>query len=60
MGIHKGTKLTDNPKSTTFNVRLDAETAKKLDAVSATEQVSKSEVIRRGIELQYAALSNEE
>lgn len=56
MGISKGTKLTDNPKNTTFKVRLDEKTAKKLEVVSKETQKSKSEVIRTGIELQYNAL----
>ena len=35
MGISKGTKLTDNPKNTTFKVRLDEETSKRLEIVSS-------------------------
>lgn len=56
MGISKGTKLTDNPKNTTFKVRLDEKTAEKLDVVSQKTQKTKSEVIRTGIELQFNAL----
>jgi predicted DNA-binding protein len=56
MGIPKGTKLTDNPKSTTFKVRLDEETAKKLEVVSSKTKVSKAEVIRTGIDIQFEAL----
>lgn len=56
MGISKGTKLTDNPKNTTFKVRLDEETSKRLEIVSAETKVSKAEVIRKGIDIQFEAL----
>ncbi len=56
MGIKKGTKLTDNPKNTTFKVRLDEKTAEKLDVVSRKTNKTKSEVIRKGITEQYNAL----
>ena len=56
MGISKGTKLTDNPKNKTFKIRLDEKTSEKLDILSNESQVSKSEVIRNGIELQYENL----
>lgn len=56
MGISKGTKLTDNPKNTTFKVRLDEKTAEKLNVVSQETQKTKSEVIRTGIELQFNTL----
>lgn len=57
MGIHKGTKLTDNPKNTTFKIRIDEETAKRLEIVSSEANVSKAEVIRKGIDLQFEALN---
>lgn len=56
MGIHKGTKLKQNPKNSTFQVRLDEEMAKKLETVSKETRISKSDVVRMGIELQYDAL----
>lgn len=56
MGISKGTKLTDNPKNTTFKVRLDEETSKRLEAVSSATKVSKAEVIRKGIDIQFDVL----
>ncbi len=52
MGISKGTKLTKNPKNKTFKVRLDDTTYDKLEAISERDNVSKSEVIRKGIEIQ--------
>lgn len=56
MGISKGTKLTDNPKNTTFKVRLDKKTAEKLEIMSKETNETKSEIVRKGIELQYDAL----
>lgn len=56
MGIAKGTKLTDNPKNLTFKIRLDENTAKKLERISIETQSSKAEVIRKGIEFQFCAL----
>lgn len=40
---------TDNPKDISLKVRLDKETAEKLDDCTRTMEVSKAEVIRRGI-----------
>lgn len=51
--LKKGTKLTENPKDTMFRVRLDKETMEKLEVVSEVLKTSKSEVVRRGIEIQY-------
>jgi len=53
MGIHKGTKLTDNPKIHNFTVRMTEETQKKLDYLSDTQNKTRTEVIRKGIEIQY-------
>lgn len=47
---------TDSPKDTMFRVRLDKETEEKL-AVSASKLVlSKSDVVRKGIEMVYDTL----
>lgn len=59
MGIPKGTKLTDNPKNTTFKVRLDDATVEKLEYLAKKQQISKSDVIRKGIEVQYEQESKE-
>lgn len=53
MGIHKGTKLTDAPKNQMMRVRINDDTAKKLEELAQMHNVSKSEIIRKGIELQY-------
>jgi predicted DNA-binding protein len=53
VGIHKGTKLTETPKKHTLNFRYDDETAEKLEYVAKKCNITKSEVVRRGIEIQY-------
>lgn len=53
MGIQKGTKLTSNPKDVLYQIRVDEETDSKVKAVQKKEGISKSEVIRQGIELKY-------
>lgn len=54
MGIKKGTKLTDAPKDRTLKIRFDAETEKKLNIICDLSKKSKAQVIRDGINLQYA------
>ncbi len=53
MGIKKGTKLTDTPKDILYQIRVDAETDRKAKAVCEKEGISKSELIRQGIDLKY-------
>lgn len=53
VGIHKGTKLTDTPKNHSLKFRYDDETAKKLDFLAEKRNVSKADVIRAGIEVQF-------
>lgn len=53
MGIQKGTKLTNNPKNKTFKIRLDETTVEKLEYLAEKQQVSKSDIIRKGIDYQY-------
>lgn len=57
MGIKKGTKLTDTPKDILYQIRVDEETDRKVKVICEKEGISKSEVIRRGIELKYKKLS---
>lgn len=57
MGIHKGTKLTDNPKDKYFQCRCDTETARKLAYLCAVTGKTKSQICREGIERQYAELT---
>ncbi len=56
MGIHKGTKLTDNPKDFMLRVRLDKETLEQLDECCEAEQLSRSEVVRKGIKEQHGRI----
>lgn len=51
--LKKGSKLTDNPKDTMLRVRLDKETVEQLEAVTERLGISKSEVVRNGIKIQY-------
>lgn len=51
--MKKGTKLTDVPKDYTLRVRIDKDTRDKLDTICETNNVSKSEAVRIGIEEQY-------
>lgn len=51
MGIHKGTKLTDNPKCNDIKVRLDNETYDKLQKYCNNHNITKAESIRQGIKL---------
>ena len=51
--LKKGSKLTDKPKDTMLRVRLDKETVEKLDFVAEALNLSKSEVVRKGIDEQY-------
>lgn len=56
MGIPKGTKLTDSPKEKMLRVRIDRSTEEKLDYLVRILGLSKSEIVRRGIELQYGEI----
>lgn len=44
---------TDNPKDISLKIRLDKDTNKKLDECVQTLDVSKAEIIRRGIHKVY-------
>lgn len=54
MGIKKGTRLTECPKDITLKIRLDQSTNDKLLTLCAERKQSKAQVIRDGIEKQYA------
>ena len=56
MGIPKGTKLTDSPKEKMLRVRIDRSTEEKRDYLVRILGLSKSEIVRRGIELQYGEI----
>lgn len=56
LGIRKGTKLTDAPKDFMLRVRLDGKTLAQLDKCCEAAGLSRSEVVRRGIQEQYAKI----
>lgn len=56
MGIKKGTKLTDTPKDLLYQIRVDKETDKKVKTICKKENISKSELIRQGIDIKYRNL----
>ncbi len=56
--MKKGTKLTDKPKDFMLRVRMDEETLSKLDTICQSENKSRSEVVRSGIEEQYQKNKN--
>lgn len=56
LGIKKGTKLTDNPKDYMLRVRIDKEMLEKLDSICKEQKLSRSEVIRNWIEMQYQSI----
>lgn len=59
LGIKKGTKLTETPKNKMLRVRIDTEVEQKLETVCEHMNKSKSEVVRIGIEKQYAEIEKD-
>lgn len=57
MGIKKGTKLTNTPKDKILRVRIDEDIEQKLDDICIVKNKSKSDVVREGIEQQYADIN---
>lgn len=53
MSPKMGQKIKDNPKDFMLRTRLDEETLEKLDYSAEKFNLSRSEVVRRGIEDQY-------
>ena len=51
MSPRTGRPKSETPKDTMLRVRLDEEYRKKLDHCTETLNISKSDVIRRGIDL---------
>ena len=43
----------EHPKSTQLTVRMDDETVAKLDEVAKEKSVTRTDVLRQGIEIQY-------
>lgn len=53
MGNKKMGRPTDNPKDISLKVRLDHDTAEKLETCIEQTKVSKAEIVRRGIHRIY-------
>lgn len=49
---------TESKKEVMLRTRIDSEDLKKLEKVSEVKKLSKSEVVRVGIELQYDEITN--
>lgn len=60
LGIKKGTKLTETPKDKMLKIRIDSATERKLEVICVHTEKSKSEVVRKGIEKQYAEIQGVE
>jgi len=50
MGIQKGTKLTDNPKNIQIKLKADKQTVEDLNFCCQELKLTKSDVLRLGIE----------
>lgn len=53
LGNKKMGRPTDNPKDISLKIRLDKETSERLDDCVEALEVSKAEVIRRGVHKMY-------
>lgn len=53
MSPRTGRPKSDNSKGTMFRVRIDEETVEKLDFTSKELGITKSDVVRNGIENEY-------
>lgn len=51
-----GRPASENPKDYMLRVRMDEETLKQLDECCKSENLSRSEVVRKGIKDQYAKI----
>lgn len=48
-----GRPKSDNPKATRFSIRLDDETLAKIDEIAKPNSLTRTQVIRQGIEFLY-------
>ena len=58
MSPRTGRPKTDNSKDTMLRVRIDEETVKKLEIAARELSITKSEVVRNGIESEYQKVLN--
>ena len=56
MVAKKGRPVSENPKDYMLRVRMDEQTLQQLDECCEAENLSRSEVVREGIQEQYSKL----
>lgn len=56
MVAKKGRPVSENPKDYMLRVRMDEQTLQQLDECCEAENLSRSEVVRRGIQEQHSKL----
>lgn len=56
MVANKGRPVSENPKDYMLRVRMDEQTLQQLDECCEAENLSRSEVVRKGIQEQHSKL----
>lgn len=56
MVAKKGRPVSENPKDYMLRVRMDEQTLQQLDRCCEAENLSRSEVVRKGIQEQHSKL----
>lgn len=56
MVAKKGRTVSENPKDYMLRVRMDEQTLQQLDECCEAENLSRSEVVRKGIQEQHSKL----
>lgn len=56
MVAKKGRPVSENPKDYMLRVRMDKQTLQQLDECCEAENLSRSEVVRKGIQEQHSKL----
>lgn len=56
MVAKKGRPVSENPKDYMLRVRMDEQTSQQLDECCEAENLSRSEVVRKGIQEQHSKL----
>lgn len=56
MVAKRGRPVSENPKDYMLRVRMDEQTLQQLDECCEVEHLSRSEVVRRGIQEQHSKL----
>lgn len=59
MVAKKGRPVSENPKDYMLRVRMDEQTLQQLDECCDVENLSRSEIVRKGIQEQYSKLKKE-